>query len=532
MTATRRDRGFVLLAAVAFVAVVLAPIPDLSRAGQYALATTAFAGTLWLTGGLPLAVTALLVPVLLTATGVQPTMADALAGFADPVIFLLLAGFMLAEAFQAENIDRRIAYRILAAIGTSPHRLVLGVMIATAGLSMLVSNSATTAMMVPIAFGIVRQVEGPRNGAASGTSEGSNPPTPSEDPSNPPTPSENPSNFELSLLLGTAYAASIGGVGTVIGTPPNTIVVARLEEQLGVRVSFLDWMAIGIPIVLVALPLAWYLLTYRIYPIRVGDVSAARRNAQQFLREAGDLSRDGRWVLYVTAATAGLWVLGGLDFLFEGAVPATWYATLFGGTGSLFGVGPHQGLLYFVLVGLLAVPALVGSGAVEWDELVDIDWGTLLLLGGGISLADALAATDATAWLANVILDAFEGIPVVLLILALVALTVVFGEIASNTAMAAILVPLLVTAGPAYAAALATSGELAAVFLAVTVGVAGSFGFALPVATPPNAIAFGTGRVRREDMLRAGVVLDAVMVLVVTGMLLLLVRFVIEVVIG
>ncbi len=522
MTATRRDRGFVLLAAVAFVAVVLAPIPDLSRAGQYALATTAFAGTLWLIGGLPLAVTALLVPVLLTATGVQPTMADALAGFADPVIFLLLAGFMLAEAFQAENIDRRIAYRILAAIGTSPHRLVLGVMIATAGLSMLVSNSATTAMMVPIAFGIVRQVEGPRNGAASGTSEGSNPPTPSE----------NPSNFELSLLLGTAYAASIGGVGTVIGTPPNTIVVARLEEQLGVRVSFLDWMAIGIPIVLVALPLAWYLLTYRIYPIRVGDVSAARRNAQQFLREAGDLSRDGRWVLYVTAATAGLWVLGGLDFLFEGAVPATWYATLFGGTGSLFGVGPHQGLLYFVLVGLLAVPALVGSGAVECDALVDIDLGTLLLLGGGISLADALAATDATAWLANVILDAFEGIPVVLLILALVALTVVFGEIASNTAMAAILVPLLVTAGPAYAAALATSGELAAVFLAVTVGVAGSFGFALPVATPPNAIAFGTGRVRREDMLRAGVVLDAVMVLVVTGMLLLLVRFVIEVVIG
>jgi sodium-dependent dicarboxylate transporter 2/3/5 len=183
-------------------------------------------------------------------------------------------------------------------------------------------------------------------------------------------------------------------------------------------------------------------------------------------------------------------------------------------------------VLYYVVVGLAAVPALVVSDAVAWDELVDIDWGTLLLLGGGISLANALSDTGATRWLADVTLGSLGGSSVVLLILVVVTLTILVGELASNTAMAAIVAPLLVNVGPAYAGALGTNPETASVLLAITGAVAASYGFALPVATPPNAIVYGTGYVERDHMLRAGALLDGVVILLTTGAAYLLVRFV------
>ena len=247
----------------------------------------------------------------------------------------------------------------------------------------------------------------------------------------------------------------------------------------------------------------------------------------------GSLSSAGRRTVAVFAGTAGLWVLGGLGFLFEGVLPSSWFVTLFGGTGtSVFGTGGHEGVLFYVLVGLLAIPALVLSGAAAWDDVVDIDWGTLLLLGGGISLANALADTDATRWLAEVTLGPLEGASLVLVLLAVIALTVAVGELASNTAMAAIIAPLLVNAGPAYAGALGTSGETASVLLAVTGAIAASYGFALPVATPPNAIVFGAGYVERDHMLRAGVLLDVVVVLLTTGLAYLLILTLWPVVLG
>ena len=514
MPSDPRVRLLTVAAAVAVTAgVAAAPIQgSLTPAGQYAVATMAFAAVLWVTGALPLPVTALLVPILLTVLGVYTDFADAVAGFADPVIFLLLAGFVLAEALQAHGVDRRVALAVLVRFGTSARGLVLGVMVATALLSMVVSNTATVAMMVPVVLGIVESVTDLAEVDAGDARA---------------------SNLQVAMLLGVAYAASIGGVGTLIGTPPNAIVVGQLGELVGREVTFVQWLAIGLPLVAVTLPVAWVLLTYVVYPPERYDVDRARERARSELRSMGTLSTRGRRTVAIFAATAALWILGGLEFLFADLLPSAWRVTLFGGAGaSVFGPGGHEGVLFYVLVGLLAVPALVTSGAAAWDDLVDIDWGTLLLLGGGISLANALSDTGATRWLAEVTLGPLEGSSVLLVLLAVIALTVAVGELASNTAMAAIVAPLLVNAGPAYAGALGTSAETASVLLAVTGAVAASYGFALPVATPPNAIVFGAGYVERDHMLRAGVLLDVVVVLLTTGMAYLLIRSLWRVVLG
>lgn len=500
-----RSTLFLLGAFTAMGLVLFLPVKGLSTVGTFALATMVFAAVLWVTEGLPLPATALCVPILLTVFGVFPTMAAALQGFADPIIFLLLAGFVLAEALQKHGIDRRIAYHLILGLGTSSRRLVLAIMAATAFLSMVVSNSATTAMMIPIALGVAREIE-------SGNRS-----TDDDD--------RHVSNLEVSLLLGTAYAASIGGVGTLIGTPANAIVVSQLEAYLGYQIGFLDWLVIGLPLVIVSLPIAWYLLSFRLFPPEVTDVSPARESAEQTLTEMGPLGPAGRRTLGITGITAGLWVLGGFGFLFQGVLPAAWFDTLFGGAGSIVGV-PHQGVLFYVLVALAAVPTLLAGGCLNWDDVMGIDWGTLVLLGGGLALADGLAATDATRWLADATFGNLAGASILLVVLTVVSVTVLLSELASNTAIVAIFAPILITIGPRYADVLGTTNEGAAVFLAITGAVAASFGFALPVATPPNAIAFGTGNLEREHMLQAGILLDVLLILVSTILMLVGFRFV------
>jgi len=515
MTSILGSRRLALVVAILLTAVV-ATVPvggSLTVAGQYAVATMVFAAVLWVTGAVPLPLTALMVPILLTLFGVYPDFGDAVAGFADPVIFLLLAGFMFAEALQTHDVDRRIALAILVRFGTSARGLVLGVMVATALLSMVISNTATVAMMVPIVLGIVESVT---DLSAVESGDG-----------------DDASNLQIGMLLGVAYAASLGGVGTLIGTPPTAIVVGQLNELLDFEITFVEWLAVGLPMVVVTLPVAWVLLTYVVYPPRRYDVSRAREDAREQLQSMGPLSPAARRTVAIFGLTALLWLLGGLEAAFDGVLPTQWYVTVFGGAGeSVFGTTGHAGVLYYVLVALVAVPTLVVSEAVAWDDLTDIDWGTLILLGGGISLANALADTRATVWLADVTLNALAGTPLVVLLFVIVAMTILVGELASNTAMAAILAPLLINVGPAYAGAVGTSGELASVFLAVTGAVAASYGFALPVATPPNAIVFGAGYVEREHMLRAGILLDAVVICITTGLAYLLIRLLWPVVLG
>ncbi|XGI83411.1 SLC13 family permease [Halorutilales archaeon Cl-col2-1] len=500
---TRTSYLIVVTALIGAVAVGGYPVSaeGLSAEARYAVGTALFAAVLWITGAVPLPVTALSIPILLTVFGVYPDVADSFSGFSHPVIFLILAGFMLAEALQRHGIDRWIAYYVLAKTGSSPRRLVLGVMVTTAGLSMVISNTATTAVMVPIGVGLVEEVVG-EEGLGKRGGEGEY------------------SNLQVATLLGTAYAASVGGVGSLIGTPPNAIAVAYLDSLLDVEISFVDWLAIGLPMVVVTLPIVWFLLTYVLYPPEIEDVSGARQKARGYIAEEESLGTpEARRTAYVFGATAVLWLLGGFGFVFESVVPTTWHTTVFGGDGlTVFGTHGAEGALYYVIVGLASVPALVVSGAVDWEDIEDIDWGTLVLFGGGVSLASSLSDTGATKWIADSVFSPLEGASLVVVVLVVAVFTVGVGELASNTAMAAVLAPLLITFGGVY-------GDVeTSVLLAVAGAVTSSYGFALPVATPPNAIVFGTDYIDRRHMLRAGGVLDVVMVVVATALLLVVSR--------
>ena len=505
--------GRLLIFAIAIAGTALianAPTPSgLSVRGQYAIATTFFAGTLWVTAALPLAVTALSIPILLTAFGVYDDIDPALAGFANHLIFLFIAGFMLANALQKYNIDRRIALWMMVRLGSSARMLILAIMLATAFLSMWVSNTATTAMMTPIALGVLAQVIG-REAIQERDDEAAE-----------------FSNMQIATLLCTAYGASVGGVATLIGTPPNAVVAAQLSSLLNYSISFFDWLLVGLPIVVVTLPIVWYIVAFVLYPPEVSDVSEARAQAREYLEEEGELSARGRRVAWIFAITAGLWVLGGFDVVFEGILPPRVYTTLFGGSGpTIFGVSGHQGLLYYVMVGLYAIPALVLADTVDWDDLVDIDWGTILLFGGGISLADAFAETGATEWLADVIFGSLANQPAFLVIGVVVLFVIFLTEMTSNTATSTIIVPLLIGTGSIFAATFGITSTSTSIVLAVSGAIAASFAFALPVATPPNAIVFGSGRMKQSHMLRAGIVLNIVMTVVLTVLIMVLFTYV------
>ncbi|MFC7201642.1 SLC13 family permease [Halospeciosus flavus] len=498
-----RGRVATFLVAVALtVAIALAPTPSgLGLAGKYAVATLVFAGTLWVTGAIPLAVTALSIPVLLTAFGVYADMDDALAPFADHLIFLFIAGFMLANALQKYDIDRRIALWIMTKMGASPRLLIAAIMLATAFLSMWVSNTATTAMMTPIALGVLAQVIGRDEISEKGEDEPF-------------------SNMQIATLLGTAYSASVGGVGTLIGTPPNAVVAGFLSRMLDYEIGFAEWLLIGLPIVVVTLPIVWFLLTYVLFPPEIDDVGDARQEAARYLEEEGELSPRGKRVAIIFTTTAVLWVAGGLETFVKPYMSEVVHTTLFGGKGmTLFGLKGHQGLLYYVMVALYAIPALVLADTVEWDDLVDIDWGTILLFGGGLSLASAFATTGATKWIAESIFTSLTSAPILVIIAAVVFLVIFLTEMTSNTATATIIVPVLISLGGVLAGTLGLTEVAAAVFLSVAGAVAASFAFMLPVATPPNAIVFGSGYLRQKDMVRAGIVLNLVMTAVLTGLI-------------
>jgi sodium-dependent dicarboxylate transporter 2/3/5 len=524
-------RGRIVVFVIALLgtaAIATVPTPNqLPVRAQYALATMFFAAVLWVSGAFPLAVTALSIPILLTGLGVYADMDAALSGFADHIIFLFIAGFMLANALQKYDIDRRIALYMMARMGTSPRKLVLSVMLATAFLSMWVSNTATTAMMTPIALGVLAQVIGREDISEAGNDQRTDMGTDVATDGGVTATEGGPTNMQIAMLLGTAYAASVGGVGTLIGTPPNAILVAQLNAVLGYEIGFTEWLLIGLPIVIVTLPIVWYVLTYRLYPPEIDDVEDAREQASEYLREEGELSTRGKRVVFIFGTTALLWIVGGFESFIGPALPEAWATTLFGGSGpTIFGLTGHQGLLYYVMVGMYAIPALVLADTMEWDELVDIDWGSILLFGGGIVLANALADTGATEWIAETVFGGLTGAPIVLVVGVVVLLVIFLTEMTSNTATATIIVPVLIGIGGALATTLGLSPVAASVFLAVSGAVAASFAFMLPVATPPNAIVFGSGYLEQRHMMRAGLVLNLIMTVVLTGLIWLMFRYV------
>ncbi len=420
--------------------------PRLVRLGLALFVGIAF---LWMTEALPLAITALLVPVIAAVMGLSGVK-DSLASFAAPPIFLFLGGFALASALSAQGIDRWLAGK-LARLGKGKFIPVcLYLFGGTALLSMCVSNTATTAMMIPLALGIISQFR--TEGAA-------------------------PKNTYF-LLLGVAYAASIGGLGTLVGSPPNGIAAKALG------VSFSEWLKFGIPAVLVLLPAMVATLHFLLKPSNEGG--AIEVKAERF-----DFTPQRKITLAIFAAAALGWIFG---------TPL----------GKLLGISDIDTWVALAAIGLLAATRVV-----SWRQIEEgTDWGVLLLFGGGLALSAVLGSSGASLFMARLLGGAMGEWPLWAIIMGVVAFVIFLSELASNTATAALLVPIFM--------AMALEFDIDAAKLVLPVTIAASCGFMLPVGTPPNAMVFATGRIPQRSMIRVGFVMDLVFIALITAMSLLL----------
>ncbi len=408
------------------------------------LAILFFIATLWFTEALNITVTALLVPILAVVTGIFDTK-TALSNFAHPVIFLFLGGFALAAALHKQNLDGLFASYLTKLAGRNMYFSVICLFVFTAAMSMWISNTATAAIMLPIALGMISTLREP---------------SPRED---------------AFILLGVAYSANIGGIGTIVGSPPNAITAANLG------MSFRDWAFVGVPIVIILLPVIIGLL-YIILKPKLDTGTGAMEVEKTVLDKRSSVT-----ISIIFVITVGLWLL---------SKPISEY------------MGISTG--FDAIVAVLAIVLLVLSNTIRWKEIERFaDWGVLLLFGGGLALSAVLSETGASKFLASLLEGSLLKYGVLILLFGAVLLVIFLTEVASNTASAAIMVPIF------YAITL-DSPELSPKTLALSVGIAASCAFMLPVATPPNALVFGTERIKQRTMMKVGVKLNIVCAVIIT----------------
>ena len=425
----------------------------------------------------------------------------AAAPFAEPAIFLFLGGFLIALAIEKWALHRRIALLTVLAVGTRPSRLIGGFMLATALVSMWISNTATTVMMLPIALSVVGLLATRLGGQASGVREHSDgiPSSVKSQPHREAHASRSPdsTNFATCLLLGVAYAASIGGFATLVGTPPNVFFKGYMAEQ-GHTIDFGRWMLFAAPLSLVYLLLAWWLMTKVLFPVRLAEIPGGRELIAQEYHKLGPVSR-GEWiVLVVFLCTAALWIFGEPLKRWEAlasAVPAIKalddYLVAMAGAIVLF---------------LIPVDPARGVFALDWKTALKLPWGVLLLFGGGLSLAAAISDSGLAAWIGGQV-SGLRSLPTALQIVFVVALIVFSGELTNNLSAVVAMLPILFE--------VAVGLKIDPLLLCVPAVVAASCGFMLPVATPPNAIAFATGHIKLRQMVRAGFALDLLAIVLI-----------------
>ncbi|MDX1454777.1 MAG: DASS family sodium-coupled anion symporter [Gammaproteobacteria bacterium] len=424
----------------------------------------------WMSEALPLAATALLPLALFPLLGVMDIKATA-TPYASHIIFLFLGGFLLGLAMQKSGLHRRVALAIVHWAGTGPRRMIGGFMLASALLSMWISNTATVVMLMPVALSTLAMLE---------EGEGHSDPA-----------------LANALLLGTGYAASIGGLGTLLGSPPNLVLASFAERELGMPVTMLDWIQFGLPAVAILLPLTWWLLTHTLFHLPKdlpGDPGPVIRRA---LTEMGRMSPAEKRVAMVFTSAATLWICRG------------WLGSLPGLSGL-----SDAGIAIAAAIALFLLPDGKGEPLLDWETAEKTPWGILLLFGGGLSLAAAIGASGLDAAIAGS-LGGLAGLPLWVSVTAVVFMVVFVTELSSNTATANAFIPIL--------AAVAVGLSLPPLPMLVAVAMAASCAFMLPVATPPNAIVFGSGRVPLQQMIRAGLVLNLLLAPIIALLIVLMV---------
>ncbi len=461
---------------VLFVLMLLMPIPAGMSPGAQKMAAVVFLMAIWwMCEALPIPVTSLLPIPLFPLLGIMST-SEAAAPYANQLIFLFMGGFIIALAMQRWNLHRRVAMNIVKIVGFSPKRLVFGFMSATAVLSAFVSNTATTVMMLPIGLAIITHVvnECKREGLDTTID----------------LPPEQ-FNFGLNLMLGIAYAASIGGISTLIGTPPNTVLAGYLQKTYGYEITYVGWLKVGVPLVVVMLPLCWLWLI-RINPMKLERVPGGRDLINEELRKIGTMSPGERWTALVFGLTAIGWIFRKqFEFLFPDPTLVTDATFAMAGALILFVIPLNLKNRIFVM---------------DWQWARKLPWGVLILFGGGLSMAEGFNSSGLAEWLGmQVVL--LGDYPVLIMILAVTTLMIFLTELTSNTATTAMAMPIL----SAVAICLGQNPLL----LIVPAAVAASCAFMLPVATPPNAIVFGSGYVSIPQMAKSGLGMNIVGILLV-----------------
>lgn len=462
-----------LLGPLLFLIIINLPSIIVSEKGDAVIAVAVWMIIWWISEAVSISVTALLPLILFPLLKIMP-IAEVGANYGSPIIFLFFGGFVLALALEKVNLHKRIALNIIRITGTTPNKVILGFMIATASLSMWISNTASTVVMLPIAMSVIGLLVNDADGFT-----------------------KDDRNFALNVMLGIAFSANAGGIATVIGTPPNSILIGLLENEYNIEISFLKWMVIGLPFAILLLAIIYMVLVKWMFPNKQLKFTASKQVIDLELKKLGPTSTKEKMVLVIFGITVFLWIFRALiNDIFPGLALSDTIISM------------------IAAIALFAIPFNIKKGEfiIGWSDTEKLAWGILILFGGGLALAQGMSVSGIVDLVATVIANSKIGIlfTVSLLIFLILFMT----ELMSNVALVAVIAPVV--------AGIAIGLGIPILYLLIPVTIASSCAFMLPMATPPNAIVFASGHIKVYQMARVGIVLNIISV----GLLVLLFQFI------
>jgi len=483
----RQKIGLFLGLGLFILVLVLPPASGMSIQAKRTAAVALLMASWWISEAIPIPVTALLPLILFPILSIMAAK-DVASRYADQNIFLFMGGFFIAMAMQRWELHKRIALHIIKILGTSPHRIILGFMIATAFLSMWISNTATTMMMFPIGLAVILHAEVmiKKENLSINTARGE-------------------FNFGTALMLAIAYSASIGGIATLVGTPPNIVFVGIAKSLFpkAPEIGFLDWFKIGLPLVIIFLPIVWVYLTRMILPLKLKRIPGEKNVIEQDLKSLGPMKIGEKLTLIIFFVVAVAWISRKNIDIGLFIIP---------GWSNILGISDYVhdstvAMIGALLLFLLPVDLRRREFVLNWEWAVRIPWGIILLFGGGFAIAAGFQSSGLAQWIG----ERFSflcGIPLIFMIMCICLLLTFLTEITSNTATTTMMMPVL--------GSMAVAVSVHPYLLMIPATISASCAFMLPVATPPNAIIFGSGYLRIPDMAKAGFFLNLIGALIVT----------------
>ena len=458
-----------IMGIIFLIATCLLPSPEsLNNKAWLTLGIAILMATWWLTEAIPLPATGLLPLVLFPLLGIS-SIKDTAQAFSHPIIFLFMGGFIIGLAMQHTGLHKRIAYYIISKFKSSPKSLVFGFMCATAFLSMWISNSATAIMMLPIALSIITVFKEDKNNIKN-------------------------NNFDKALVLSIAFSATIGGIATIIGTPPNTVMAAMLSEMYNYEINFVDWLKIGLPTSIILLPITWIILTFLCFPLG-SKTTIKDKVIKDKIKELGKISQDEIMVGIVFIITASLWISRKwLSTALDGVIPA--------------GALNDSTIAIMAAIFLFIIPSNrpKRKRLIDWQVAQNIPWGALILIGGGLSLATVINSSGLATWIGSLSSN-LSNISIIFIVLICIVSIIVLTELTSNTATASTFIPIM------GATALGLGQD--PLLLIIPATLAASCAFMMPVATPPNTIAYASGHLKISDMIKAGIWLNIISIIII-----------------